>query len=113
MRRRYIAVKIKRENLDERSKTLSRGALWEAVWTNLIQLYGEYGASQADLSLIEYNPNKSYAIFRCSHKALDTVRTTISAVTKIGGLRLALHILYVSGTLKALKRRLMEDEKKL
>ena len=107
MRRRYIAVKIELED-DELSECgkLSKGDVWGAVWRSFLQLYGEYGASQADLSLVEYNPDENYAVFRCSHKALETVRTAISAVTEVRGRKAAFHIIYVSGTLKALRKRI-------
>jgi len=109
VRRRYIAVKIELEDgeLGKHGK-VSKGEVWGAVWRSLLQLYGEYGASQADLSLIEHNPDENYAIFRCAHRALETVRAAISAVTKLGGRRAAFHIIYVSGTLKTLRKRMRD-----
>ncbi len=109
MRRRYIAVKIKLERKQTRNNDLNSGVIWRTVWQSLLQLYGEYGASKTDLSLIEYNPEDMHAIFRCTHKGLDIVRNAISAVTQVRGLKAAFHVLYVSGTLKSLRKKLMKN----
>jgi RNase P/RNase MRP subunit POP5 len=100
VRRRYIAVRT----ISEQASTEKE--LYDAVWSNLTRLFGEFGASQAGLSLIEYNPKSRQAIFRCSHKTLELVKVAIVALTEIGNENVALHILRVSGTLKALRRKL-------
>ena len=102
-RRRYIAVKIK---FEKSGKRLSSGILWKVVFNSLLRLYGEYGASHAELNLIEYDCDRDYVIFRCNHKSLEAVRNSISTITEINGLNVALHVIYVSGTLRALKRKL-------
>ncbi|MEM1514589.1 MAG: Rpp14/Pop5 family protein [Candidatus Bathyarchaeia archaeon] len=77
------------------------------LWYNIIRLFGEYGASLADLSLIEYNQEIGYAIIRCSHIALPMVRATIAAITKINNKETVVHTISASGTLKALKKRII------
>lgn len=100
IRRRYIAVKID-GNHPFNGKTLQ-----DAVWNNMLRLFGEYGASQAELFLVEYDPERQQAIFCCSHKSLDLVKASIVATTKIGEEKTAIHILRVSGTLKSLRRKI-------
>jgi len=99
MRRRYIAVKI------EGNQTLSERDVYDAVWNSLARLFGEYGASQAELSLIEYNQEKKQAIFRCSHKALEMVKASLAAITEADGEKVAFHVIRVSGTLKSLRTK--------
>jgi len=100
LRRRYIAVKIESDHpVEERD-------FHDAVWTSILRLFGEYGASQAELALIEYDPKMNQAVLRCSHKVLDQVRASIVAVTGVQNEKVATHILLVSGTLKSLRRRL-------
>lgn len=82
-----------------------------AVSVSLLKLFGEYGASQAELAFIEYNPELRCLILRCSHKALDMVKASIAVVTNIRGEKAALHILYVSGTLRALRKRITLPKK--
>ncbi|MEM2480024.1 MAG: Rpp14/Pop5 family protein [Candidatus Bathyarchaeia archaeon] len=87
-------------------KAPSERSFQSALWYSVIRLFGEYGASQADISLIEYNEEMKYAIIRCSHKALPTVRASIAAVTRVDGEDATMHVLLTSGTLKALRRRI-------
>ncbi|UCF58642.1 MAG: Rpp14/Pop5 family protein [Candidatus Bathyarchaeota archaeon] len=76
-----------------------------AIWDAILKLFGEYGASQVNLALIEYAPQKSYAVVRCLHKALEMVKTSIASITEINGKPVVVHIVGVSGTLKALRKK--------
>ena len=99
VRRRYLALKLVSDS------SVSREDLTNAIWDAIIQLFGEYGASQTNLSLIRYNHEKDYAIVRCSHKALEMVKASIASITEIDGKPAAVHIKRVSGTLKALFKK--------
>lgn len=100
MRRRYIAVRIDSDGVfDERD-------VYDAVWTSVLRLFGEYGASQTELILIGYDQETKQAIFRCSHGALDLVKASIVALTEIGNEEAAAHIVLVSGTLRSLRRKI-------
>ena len=76
-----------------------------AIWSAILKLFGEHGASQVNLTLIEYEPQKSYAVVRCLHKALEMVKASIASITEINGKPAAVHIVGVSGTLKALRKK--------
>lgn len=100
VRRRYVAVKVDSEqNIDERD-------VIAAVYDSLLDLFGEYGASIAELVFIDYDPKTNYAILRCNHKALEMVKASIVAVKEMGGKKTATQIINVSGTIKALRKRL-------
>ena len=99
IRRRYLALKVESE------QTIQERDIMNAVWTAIFQLFGEHGASQANLKLIEYNPQKGYAIVRCSHKALEIVRAAVASITEINEKPAAVHVLGVSGTLRALRKK--------
>ena len=99
VRRRYLALKL----ISDRSA--SREDLMNTIWDALIQLFGEYGASQTGLTLIRHNHEKDSAIVRCSHKALEMVKASIASITEINGKPAAVHIKRVSGTLKALLKK--------
>lgn len=96
MRRRYLALKIDSE------EAFSSREFMDAVWNGVLKLYGEYGASQTGLALIDYDEEKNFAVVRCVHKAVEIVRTAVASITKIGGKPVAVRVLRVSGTLKAL-----------
>jgi RNase P/RNase MRP subunit p30/RNase P/RNase MRP subunit POP5 len=104
VRRRYVAVRTEGE------QAFTEKELYDAVWSSLIRLFGEFGVSHAELVLIEYNPKSRQAVFRCSHKTLELVKAAIVALTEIGSEKAALHILRVSGTLKALRRKLSKPK---
>jgi len=100
LRPRYIAVKIDSEDNTE------RGDIVNAFSSSLLRLFGEYGASLAELTLIDYDPKVNFAVFRCAHKALEMAKASIIAVREINRRKAATQIIYVSGTIKAVRRRL-------
>lgn len=99
-RKRYLALKVLSET-PPRAKDVKR-----TIWNAVLQLFGEYGASQTNLALIEYDSEKFQAILRCSHEALDMVKTSIASVTDMNEKSAAIHVLDVSGTLKTLRKRI-------
>lgn len=102
VRRRYLALKLEGEGI------FDRNMVSDALWGAVLRLFGEVGVSQAGLYLIEFDAEKMSGILRCSHKALPSVKAAISSVTKIGGRPAAIHVLRVSGTLKALRRKTVD-----
>jgi len=101
LRRRYLAFKIVSEG------TVTEGELTKALWDAVLRLFGEYGASQTGLLLVEYNGERKYAILRCWHKALELVRASVASITELKGKPAALHVIGVSGTLKALHKKFL------
>ena len=101
MRRRYLALKVVSE------QRLGERDVMDALWNALLKLFGEYGASQANINLIEYDPQRNYAVVRCSHTALERVRASITSVTKINGEPVSIHVMGVSGTIKALRKKVL------
>lgn len=99
VRRRYLALRLVSE------QSVGREDLMNAIWDAVIQLFGEYGASQTNLTLIRYNSERNYVIIRCSHKTLEMVKASIASITEINGKPAAIRIQRVSGTLKALLKR--------
>lgn len=99
VRRRYLALRVVSEH------PVSKRDVMDAVWNAVLQLFGEHGASQTNLSFIDYDSEKSWGIVRCSHRAVEMVRASIASVAEVNGKPVAIHVLGVSGTLKALLRR--------
>jgi ribonuclease P/MRP protein subunit POP5 len=99
VRRRYLALKVVSEqHVNERD-------VIDAVWNAVLELFGEYGASQTDLSLIKADPERNYAVVRCSHKSLERTRASIASITEINGKPAVVHVIGVSGTLRALRKK--------
>jgi RNase P/RNase MRP subunit POP5 len=98
-KRRYLALEAAGEQpLDEQ-------AVLDVVLASVHRLFGEYGASKANLKLIKSFPEKQQIVVCCSHKALEQVRAAIASTTAIKGKAAAIHVLDVSGTLKALAKK--------
>ena len=76
--------------------------LIDALWASVTRLYGEVGASQAGLALINFEVERKMAVVRVSLVSLDVVRSSFAALTYIAGKEASVHVLRVSGTLKAL-----------
>jgi RNase P/RNase MRP subunit POP5 len=100
-RKRYLALRVSTEQPVNQRKVIN------AVWGAVLRLFGEYGASQANLTLIEYNPQRNYAVIGCSHKALEKVRASIASITRIDEIPARFHVVGVSGTLRALHSKIL------
>ncbi len=97
-KRRYLSLRIDAQNLLNSTEFMS------AVWKNVTKLYGEYGSSRAGLALIEYDEAKRIAVLRTSLDALDITRAALASITRIMGKPAAVHVIMISGTIKALHR---------
>jgi RNase P/RNase MRP subunit POP5 len=101
-RRRYLALTI------DSDETFGSREFMSAVWDAVLRLYGEYGASRTGLALIDYDAEKKLAILRTVHTAVDMVRGALASITKISDKPVAVHVLAVSGTIKALSEKIRQ-----
>lgn len=99
-RRRYLALKI------ESAEKFEAKELLDALWGAILKLLGEYGASKTGLTLIDYDREKGLAIIRTAHTEVEKLRAAIASITEIIGKPVAVHVLMISGTLKALSRKI-------
>jgi RNase P/RNase MRP subunit POP5 len=74
----------------------------DALWASVTKLYGEVGASLTGLALISFDVERKVAVVRSSLVSLPSVRASLAAVTSVAGVPASMHVLAVSGTLKAL-----------
>jgi RNase P/RNase MRP subunit POP5 len=95
-KRRYLAVQVECEGVPAERDLL------DAVWASLTRLYGEVGASLAGLALISFDVERKVAVLRVGLASLPQFRASLAAVTSVAGVPAGLHVLAVSGTLKAL-----------
>jgi RNase P/RNase MRP subunit POP5 len=78
----------------------------DAVWASVTRLYGEVGASLTGLALIDFDGEHKIAVVRCTLVSLPSVRASLAALTRVADHDATLHVLAVSGTLKALSSHL-------
>ncbi len=101
VRRRYLAFKI------YGPAPLNEEDLMRAINDETHFLYGVTGAASSDLRLIEYNPNLKRGILRCNHDRLNETRTVIARITTFNEEAASIEIIRVSGTIKALRKKLI------
>jgi RNase P/RNase MRP subunit POP5 len=99
VRRRYLALEIDAEESFDSNEFI------DAVWNAVSKLYGEYGASRTGLVLIDYDVEKRFAVVRTTHTTVDMVRTALASITNIANKPVAVHVLTVSGTIRALFKK--------
>jgi RNase P/RNase MRP subunit POP5 len=99
VKRRYLALQI-----DSDCEFGQKGFM-DSVWRAVSQLYGEYGASRTSLALINYDEKRKTSILRTSLETVDIVRAALATITQIDGKEAAVHVLAISGTIKALCKK--------
>jgi len=96
IKRRYLAIRLECE------VTPTERELMDATWASITRLYGEVGASLTGLALIDFDAEHKIAVVRCTLASLPSVRASLTAVTRVADYEAAMHVLAVSGTIKAL-----------
>lgn len=97
VRRRYLRFRIASDRRYRRQEVA------DAVQRGVLLLYGVLGVSQMEPVFIEFDEDEQTGILRCSHLHLRQVRASLAYITSIGGSAASIHVLRVSGTIKALK----------
>ncbi len=100
VKRRYLALAI------DGYESCNQDQFTDALWGSITKLYGEHGASQVNLSLIRFNVEENIAVIRVNNASVDMTRAALACLTNIAGKPAAVHVLRVSGTLKALHKKL-------
>jgi ribonuclease P/MRP protein subunit POP5 len=96
IKRRYLAMQLECEG------TPTERELLDAVWASVTRLYGEVGASLTGLALIDFDVEHKIAVVRCTLASLPSVRASLAALTRVADREATMHVLAVSGTIKAL-----------
>ncbi len=100
VKRRYLALQLDSEGLPSEKEFM------DAVWGAVSKLYGEVGASLTGLALINFEAERKVVVVRTSLVTLDMVRASLASITSLAGVDASVHVLAVSGTIKALVRKL-------
>ncbi|MCS7096154.1 MAG: Rpp14/Pop5 family protein [Nitrososphaerota archaeon] len=106
-KRRYLAIKV------DSDESPSQREVMDALWGSLIKLFGEYGASRTGLALINYDSESRIGIIRAVHTEVEKIRAAAAATTKVGAAAASIHVICVSGTLRALREKIVKASKSL
>ena len=100
IKRRYLALQLDFDTSIEPEPFMAK------IWNSIVKLYGEYGASKTNLSLIDFDCLKKIAIIRTNLSSLNIVRSSLVTITSLLNKPASIHVLAISGTIKALKENL-------
>ena len=100
VKRRYLALQLETEGVPSEKEFM------DAVWGAVARLYGEVGASMTSLALINLDMERKVVVIRTSLATLDYVRASLASLTSVAGKEVGVHVLGVSGTIKALLAQL-------
>jgi len=98
-KRRYLALQIEGEGIP------SEREIMDSIWNAVTKLFGEVGASLTGLAMIRFDVERRIVVIRTSLVSLRSVRASLATITSIAGSDASVHVLAVSGTLKALYAR--------
>lgn len=101
VKRRYLALQVDSDGIP------SSKELMDAIWNAVVKLYGEVGASLTSLSLIEYDVENRIGVIRTAQGTVNLVRASLASITVVAGKEAAVHVLGVSGTIKALRKKFL------
>ena len=114
-RNRYIAFEI------ICSHEITFKALTSALWNGLYTLFGENGTSKTGLWVVALNRGileegtdpvgekstiQQYrGILRMNHRSTEIIRTVLAFISEIDGIPALIHVLGISGTIKAARNK--------
>jgi RNase P/RNase MRP subunit POP5 len=99
MSRRYILVKIISD------KPLSRDQFGSALADSVRGNFGEIGICRIEPKVVRYDATRSRAIVACRASAVDELQAAVTLISQVAGASVALLVIGVSGTIRALARR--------
>lgn len=101
-KRRYLALRLEVEDVP------SEREIMDAIWISVTKLYGEVGASLTGLALMNFDAERKIVVIRTSLESLLTVRASLATIVNFAGRNVSVHVLAVSGTLRALYKNIRQ-----
>lgn len=102
-RRRYLLFELMCE------REIDKRDLLKEIWDSLYALYGDAGASESKLWLIDYHKredaNSGVGILRCAHHKVEEVRAALACIHSINDARVGIRVIKTSGTIKGVQWR--------
>jgi RNase P/RNase MRP subunit POP5 len=97
-RRRYLRFELLCE------RPIDKRDVLKEIWDSLYALYGDLGASESKLWLIDYHPSedgtRGVGILRCAHDRVEEVRAALACIHAIDTASIGIRVVKTSGTIK-------------
>ena len=109
-RKRYLVFEL----LSERE--IREKGLLKEIRNAIFSLYGDVGASECRMRLIEYRKEEGRkegakesteigrGILRCAHGKAEEVRAALASIYSLDGVRVSIRVIGISGTIKGAMR---------
>lgn len=111
-KQRYILVQV---HVERDGGELSSRDVYSAVSGRLGQAFGSYlfGALKASLQIKYWNNDTGFMIVRCARDFVRPAWMAVSSVTTVGSRRCVMQVLHCGGTIKCVKKHLLDHLKAL
>ena len=98
-KKRYIVVQLESE------KPFSVTTFSNELQQQVVHLFGVVGSAQIKPHVILLDEKKRLAVVRCSHTAVDQVKSALLLLDRMGVVPVRPDILYVSGSIHKIKEK--------
>ncbi|MFW9809841.1 MAG: Rpp14/Pop5 family protein [Candidatus Thorarchaeota archaeon] len=98
IRRRYLSFHLHSDKPVDDEKKVSN-----AIWKNLLSLYGEIDAADSKLYLVKFDHKKGEGILQCTSSSLEKVITSAVLIGSIESTFVSFEPKRTSGTIKGLR----------
>ncbi len=89
---------------------IDKWTLLSEIRDSIFSLYGDVGASESNIRLIEYanaeDTDGGMGILRCAHDKVEEVRAALACIHSANEARLSIRVIGISGTIKGATRLL-------
>jgi ribonuclease P/MRP protein subunit POP5 len=100
-RDRYIAFR-----LISKADKIEESDIKSLIWKTYKNIFGLFGSSGSGLYFDNYDEIEKAGIISCTHTSLTQLLTVLALITELNGIKMMIHVLNVSGTIKNAKQSL-------
>lgn len=91
-------------------ESVNKNELIKAINQKIFELFGTIFGSKIRYRLVEFNEDQGIGLVRVNLDAIDLFRTALLFLREINGKKVLVNDLLVSGTIKALRRKVINRE---
>jgi ribonuclease P/MRP protein subunit POP5 len=91
---------------------VTREEVVRAIWRESAGFLGENRLSELELWVLDYDGEKQQGFLTCTHRGVEVVKACLTLISAAQEKKIMVHVLGVSGTVKALNRKFLNKVKK-
>jgi ribonuclease P/MRP protein subunit POP5 len=102
-KKRYVAFKV------HSKEAVSKKQVIDSILKEALGFFGENRVSDFGIWIVDFNDERKDGYLVCNHRFKGDMITTLTLINSIANQRASVHVLGVSGTIKSLKRKFLND----